>query len=89
MDDLKLAKVEIPVYRANGKKYMLKRAAIRLLKEAGRVARMVQRKRDKAITGVFLLAEPNEIAPMNHRTATVVQVLPMTHTHRDSLAKGL
>lgn len=68
---------------------MISASVLRLLKTAGRIAKMIQRKRDKAVTKAYLYAEPNEIAPMNHRTPTVVQVLPMTHTHRDSLAKGL
>ena len=88
-DELKLAKIEVWVYKASGQKYALRRNAIRMLKEIGRIARMVRRKKDKAVVAVYLRAEPNEIGPMNHRTSTVVPVLPMTYTHRESLAKGL
>ena len=88
-DHIKLAAVKIPIYQACGKKTLIGRRALRLLKEAGRIAKLIERKRDRAITRAYLYAEPNEIAPINHRTPTVVQVLPMTHTHRDSLAKGL
>lgn len=89
MSEMKLAKVFIPIYRADGRRAIIGLSALRLLTEAGRIAKLIQRKRDKAITRAYMYAEPNEIAPMSHRTATVVQVLPATYTHRSSLAKGL
>jgi len=61
---------------------------LRILKTAGRVARLIQRKKDQAVTRVFLLAEPNEIAPRITAQAEVVKVLPNTWTHRSSLLSG-
>ena len=68
---------------------MLSVAQFRILKEAGRMARVIQRKKDKAITRAYLLASPNEIASRITAQPTVVKVLPTTYTHRSSLMAGL
>ena len=78
---LKLAASEIVVEFADGRKGLYSRIAIEALVDCGRVAKMVKRRRDQAITRVFALAMPGEIAPRSHRTATVIQDLPMTYSH--------
>lgn len=62
---------------------------IRILKEAGRIARLITRKRDGKIKSVNLLAEPDEIATRFTAAPTVVKVLPNTWTHTESLRAGL
>lgn len=75
---LKLAANEIVVEFADGRKGLYSRIAIEALHDCGRIAKMVRRRRDQAITRVFALAQPGEIAPRSHRTATVRQDLPLT-----------
>lgn len=88
MDTLKLAGPTCICENASGKRRAITLATLRILKQSGRVARMIQRKKDKAVTRVFLLAEPNEIAPRITAQAEVVKVLPTTWTHRSSLMAG-
>ena len=88
MDSLKLAGPTCICENASGKRRAITLATLRILKTSGRVARMIQRKKDKAVTRVFLLAEQNEIATRITAQATVVKVLPNTYTHRDSLMAG-
>lgn len=88
MDSLKLAGPTCICENASGKRRAITLATLRILKTAGRVARMIQRKKDQAVTRVFLLAEPNEIATRITAQAEVVKVLPTTYTHRSSLMKG-
>ena len=88
VDSLKLAGPTCICENASGKRRAITLATLRILKTSGRVARMIQRKKDKAVTRVFLLAEQNEIATRITAQATVVKVLPNTYTHRDSLMAG-
>lgn len=89
LDILKLAGPTVICENASGKRRPISLATLRILKTAGAVARLIQRKKDKAITRVFLLAEPNEIATRITAQATIVKVLPNTYTHRSSLMAGL
>ena len=89
LDTLKLAGPTVICENASGKRRSISLATLRILKTAGRVARLIQRRKDKAVTRVFLLAEPNEIATRITAQATVVKVLPNTYTHRSSLMAGL
>lgn len=86
---MKLVKPSIPVYSADGKRSMIGVTTLRILKESGRIAQLIQRKRDKAVTRAYLKAEPNEIASRITAEPTVVKVLPQTWTHRESLRIGL
>lgn len=88
MDSLKLAGPTCICENASGKRRAITLATLRILKQSGRVARMIQRKKDQAVTRVFLLAEPNEIATRITAQPTVVKVLPTTYTHRSSLMAG-
>ena len=89
LDTIKLAKPAIPIYRANGRRTLIGVEALRILKTAGRIARLIQRKRDLAVTRAYMTAEPDEIAKRITAQAEVVQELPETWTHRSSLAKGM
>ena len=89
MESLKLAGPTVICENASGKRRKIDIRTLRILKQSGRVARMIQRKKDKAVTRVFLLAEPNEIATRITAQAEVVKVLPNTWTHRQSLMSGL
>lgn len=89
LDTLKLAGPTVICENASGKRRAISLATLRVLKTAGAVARLIQRKKDKAVTRVFLLAEPNEIATRITAAPTVVKVLPTTYTHRSSLMAGL
>lgn len=88
LDTLKLAGPTVICENASGKRRAIDLRTLRILKTAGRVARLIQRKKDQAVTRVFLLAEPNEIAPRITAQAEVVKVLPNTWTHRSSLLSG-
>jgi hypothetical protein len=75
---IRLAKPRVPVFLAIGRiagQYPL--TAVVALYECGRIAAMRKRK-DGAITHVYLRASSGEIGPRSHRTATVVHDLPMT-----------
>ena len=89
LDTIKLVKPSIPVYHADGRRVMLGIEQVRILKTAGRMARLIQRKKDGAITRAYMKAEPNEIGTRITAQATVVKVLPPTYTHRSSLALGM
>lgn len=89
LDILKLAGPTVICENASGKRRAISLATLRILKTAGAVARLIQRKKDKAITRVFLLAEPNEIATRITAQSTVVKEFPNTYTHRSSLMAGL
>lgn len=78
---LKLARKTVIVESASGVKRAIDLRTLRRLKEAGAVARMIERKRDKAITRVFLLAEPNEIGKRITAQPEVVQVGASTWWH--------
>ncbi len=78
---LKLAASEIVVEFADGRTGLYSRVAIEALRDCGRIAKMVKRKRDQAITRVMALAMPGEIARRSHRTATVVHDLPNNFSH--------
>lgn len=81
MSDIKLAGARIPAYAANGRRCgMYALDSIKVLMECGRIASTAKRK-DGAIRRIYLKASKGEIAPASHRTATVVQVLPMTWSH--------
>lgn len=68
---------------------MIDAKTFRLLKENHRFARVIQRKRDKAVTRAYLLAAPDEVGKRITAAPTVVKVLPTTWTHTASLAAGL
>ena len=89
LQTVKLAKPSIPIYSASGERVMLNARQVKLLKEAGRFARLIERKRDKAITRGYLTAMPDEIGKRITAAPTVVQVLPTTWTHAESLRAGL
>lgn len=89
LDTLKLCKPSIPVYHADGRRVMLGIEQVRILKIAGRMARLIQRKKDGAITRGYMKAAPNEIGTRITAAPTVVKVLPTTYTHRSSLMAGL
>lgn len=78
---LKLARKTVIVESASGVKRAIDLRTLRILKEAGAVARMIQRKRDRAITRVFLLAEPGEIGKRITAQPEVVQVGASTWWH--------
>ena len=89
LDTIKLAKPSIAVYHADGRRVMLGIEQVRILKIAGRMARLVKRKKDGAITRAYMKAAPNEIGTRITAAPTVVKVLPTTYTHRSSLMAGL
>jgi hypothetical protein len=62
---------------------------VRILKIAGRMARLIQRKKDGAITRGYMKAAPNEIGTRIAAAPTVVKEFPNTYTHRSSLMAGL
>lgn len=86
---IKLASPTIPVYSASGKRVMMGAKTFRILKENHRFARIIERKRDKAVTRAYLAALPDEIGKRITAAPTVVKVLPTTWTHADSLRAGL
>lgn len=88
LETLKLARPTIKLYRADGKSERVTLSSLRILKEAGRIARLVQRK-DKAVSAAYLKASPGEIAKRITAEPEVTKVLPMTWTHRESLRAGL
>jgi transcription initiation factor IIE alpha subunit len=69
---------------ASGIKRRIDLRTLRLLREAGRVAKMIQRRKDQAVTRVMLLAEPNEIATRITAQAEVVE-LGKTWVHTRNL----
>jgi hypothetical protein len=78
MRDIKLASSRVPVFLAAGSiagRYAID--AIRALNECGRIA-ATRRRKDGAITHVYLRAACGEIARRSHRTATVRHELPAT-----------
>ena len=81
MDEIKLVKPRIPVYSADGTRTMVGIDTVRILKIAGRMARVIKRKKDNAITRAYLLAEPNEIGTSVTAKKTYYQELPMTYNH--------
>lgn len=89
LDTIKLAKPSIAVYRANGRRVMMGVEQVRILAVAGRMARLIRRKRDNAVTRGYMKAERNEIASRITAAPTVVKVLPTTWTHAESLRAGL
>jgi hypothetical protein len=68
---------------------MIDLKTFKLLKEHHRFARIIERKKDKAVTRAYLLASPDEIGKRITAAPTVVRVLPTTWTHTASLAVGL
>jgi len=86
---IKLAGPTIPVYSASGQRIMMGLKTFRILKENHRFARIIERKRDKAVTRAYLSAMPDEIGKRITAAPTVVKVLPTTWTHADSLRSGL
>lgn len=88
LDTIKLVKSSIPVYHADGRRVMMGVEQVRILKTAGRMARVIQRKKDGLVTRAYMTAEPNEIGTRITVAPTVVKVLPTTYTHRSSLMAG-
>jgi hypothetical protein len=88
LDTLKLATPTVICENASGVRRRIDLKTFRFLKQTYRIARMIQRKKDKAVTRVFLLAEPNEVASRITGQAEVVKVLLTTWTHRSSLMAG-
>ena len=85
VDSLKRAGPTCICENASGKRRAITLATLRILKTSGRVARMIQRKKDQAVTRVFLLAEPNEIATRITAQAEVVKVGASTWIHTRNL----
>lgn len=83
--ELKLAEKQVICENASGEKRRIDLRTLKLLREAGRVARMIQRKKDKAITRVKLLAEPHEIATRITAQPEVVKVGRSTFWHTRNL----
>jgi len=88
LDTVKLVKPSIPVYHADGRRVMLGIEQVRILKIAGRMAKLIQRKKDGAVTRAYMKAEPNEIGTRVTAAPEVIKVLPTTYTHRSSLMAG-
>ena len=88
MDILKLANKTVIAENASGVRRAIDLKTLRFLKETYRIARMIRRRKDNAITRVFLLAEPNEITTRITAQATVVHDMPNNYTHRSSLRAG-
>ena len=84
MDSLKLATPTVICENASGVKRRINLRTLQILREAGRVARMIQRRKDQAVTRVMLLAEPNEIATRITAQAEVVE-LGKTWVHTRNL----
>ena len=84
MKPVKLAKPKIWCENASGQRRQINLRSLQLLREAGRVAKMIQRRKDGAVTRVMLLAEPNEIAHGVTAQATVIEV-GRTWWHRPCL----
>jgi vacuolar-type H+-ATPase subunit B/Vma2 len=85
VDTWKLAGPTVICENASGKRREIDLRTLRILKTAGRVARLIQRRKDKAVTRVFLLAEPNEIATRITAQAEVVKVGASTWIHTRNL----
>jgi hypothetical protein len=85
---LKLVKPRIAAYNADGTRKMIDLKTVRFLRELGSIARMVQRRKDQAVSRISLKAEPNQIATRITAAPTVTRVLPMTYTHTSSLMAG-
>lgn len=85
---VKYAGPTVIVQTASGERRSVDIRTFRLLREAGAFWKVIERKRDKAITRGLLRAEPGEIGKRITAQAEVVQVLPNTWTHRSSLAAG-
>lgn len=88
MDELKLARKNIPAYKVDGSMEWIDLKALKFRRECATIARMIQRKKDKAVTRIYMKAEPNQIAARITAVPTVVKVLPNTYTHRSSLLAG-
>ena len=77
----RIAKITIPCYVPTRlRPESVDAAQVAKYYREGRVAN-ADRKASGVITRLYLLAEPNEIAPMNHRTPTSFAELPMTYSH--------
>lgn len=85
MDSVKLAGTTVMCENASGVRRRIDLKTFRFLRETYRIARMVQRRKDKAVTMVFLLAEPNEIATRITAQAEVVKVGASTWIHTRNL----
>lgn len=83
-----LARKRIPVVRACGAVESFDLHGVQWLHSAGLVAKLVRRASDGKVIRVLLLAVPGEIARRSSQS-TVAHVLPLTHTHRSSLALGM
>ena len=88
MDELKLARPNIPAYKVDGSVEWIDLKTLKFRRERASIARMIQRKKDKAVTRIYMKAEANQIATRITAQPTVVKVLPTTYTHRSSLMAG-
>lgn len=88
MDELKLARKNIPAYNVDGTREMIDLKTLKFRRERATIARMIERKKDRAITRVYMKAAPNQIATRITAQPMVVKVLPTTYTHRLSLMAG-
>jgi hypothetical protein len=85
LDSVKLAGKTVICENASGVKRRIDLKTFRFLQETYRIANLVQRRKDKAVTHVHLLAEPNEIAKRITAQAEVVKVGASTWIHTRNL----
>lgn len=88
MDEIKLAKKNIPAYHVDGTREMIDLKTLKFRRERATIARMIERKKDRAITRVYMKAAPDQIAKRITAQAEVVKVMANTWTHRSSLMAG-
>ena len=84
MESLKLAGPMVIVENASGDKRRITLRTLKILKEAGHIARMRKRK-DGAITRAFLFAEPGEIGTRVTAQSEIVKVGTSTYWHTRNL----
>ncbi len=84
MDSVKLAGKTVMCETASGVKRRIDLKTFRFLQETYRIAKLVHRRKDKAVTHVHLLAEPNEIATRITAQAEVIE-LGKTWVHTRNL----
>lgn len=81
---LKLAKPTVIIESASGQKRSITLRELRLLHEAGHVARL-RKRADGAITRAFLFAEPGEIGTRVTAQSEIVKVGTSTYWHTRNL----
>ncbi len=89
LDEIKLARKNVPAYNVDGTREMIDLKTLKFRRERATIARMIERKKDRAITRVYMKAAPNQVAKRITAQAEVVKEMPTTWTHRSSLMAGL